>query len=146
MPAHNRLLIDAGGLALALDTGANAHMRNIGYGLVCDAPGRRVQCRRAGRGAEQFPFLQFQAAVLQGRTLEAIALPLRRHLRRLGVPFSGEGTTVPGAGETRRLQRLVEVLGKTPHRYIVSKGPQHAEYSSYDSVRRHRLACQQRCQ
>ncbi len=49
-----------------------------------------------------------------GRTLEGMASALRRHLRRLGIPFSGEGATVPGAGETRRLQRLVEVLERGP--------------------------------
>lgn len=45
-----------------------------------------------------------------GRSLEAMALPLRRHLRRLGVPFSAEGAVVPGAGPRRRLGRLTELL------------------------------------
>jgi hypothetical protein len=47
-----------------------------------------------------------------GRSLEAIALPLRRHLRRLGVPFSAEGAAVPGAGPRRKLSRLTELLGR----------------------------------
>jgi CRISPR/Cas system-associated exonuclease Cas4 (RecB family) len=49
-----------------------------------------------------------------GRGLEAMALPLRRHFRRLGVPFSGEGAMVPGAGPGRRLRRLTEVLRRGP--------------------------------
>jgi len=49
-----------------------------------------------------------------GRGLEAMALPLRRHFRRLGVPFSGEGAMVPGAGLGRRLRRLTEVLRRGP--------------------------------
>jgi CRISPR/Cas system-associated exonuclease Cas4 (RecB family) len=49
-----------------------------------------------------------------GRGLETMALPLRRHFRRLGVPFSGEGTMVAGAESGRRLRRLTEVLGRGP--------------------------------
>ncbi len=45
-----------------------------------------------------------------GRSLEAMALPLRRHLRRLGIPFSAEGAVVPGAGPRRTLGRLTEML------------------------------------
>ncbi|MFM1917080.1 MAG: hypothetical protein RJB01_595, partial [Actinomycetota bacterium] len=33
-----------------------------------------------------------------------------------------------GSADVDLMKRLVEVLGKTPHRYIVSKGPQHTEY------------------
>jgi MGT family glycosyltransferase len=33
-----------------------------------------------------------------------------------------------GSGDVPLMQRLIEVLGATPHRYVVSKGPQHAEY------------------
>ncbi len=33
-----------------------------------------------------------------------------------------------GSGDVALMRRLVEVLGETPHRYVVSKGPQHAEY------------------
>jgi len=44
------------------------------------------------------------------RGLEGLALPLRRHFRRLGIPFSGSGATVPGAGLRRRLSRLADLL------------------------------------
>lgn len=44
------------------------------------------------------------------RGLEGLVLPLRRHFRRLGIPFSGSGTTVPGAGVRRRLSRLADLL------------------------------------
>src|SRR4051794_807581 len=33
-----------------------------------------------------------------------------------------------GSGDVPLMKRLVEVLADTPHRYVVSKGPQHAEY------------------
>ncbi|MDQ3127673.1 MAG: glycosyl transferase [Chloroflexota bacterium] len=33
-----------------------------------------------------------------------------------------------GSADVALMRRLVSVLGDTPHRYIVSKGPQHAEY------------------
>lgn len=33
-----------------------------------------------------------------------------------------------GSADVDLMKRLVDVLGRTPHRYIVSKGPQHAEY------------------
>ncbi len=32
------------------------------------------------------------------------------------------------------MRRLVELLSRTPHRYIVSKGPQHAEYELADNM------------
>jgi hypothetical protein len=43
-----------------------------------------------------------------------MALPLRRHFRRLGVPFSGEGLAVAGSGPWRRLRRLAELIAKGP--------------------------------
>jgi MGT family glycosyltransferase len=33
-----------------------------------------------------------------------------------------------GAGDVPLMERLVESLGATPHRYVVSRGPQHSEY------------------
>ena len=33
-----------------------------------------------------------------------------------------------GSADVDLMRRLVDVLGRTPHRYIVSKGPQHTEY------------------
>ena len=44
------------------------------------------------------------------RSLEGMVFPLRRHLHRLGIPFSGCGATVPGAGPKRRLSRLADLL------------------------------------
>jgi len=32
------------------------------------------------------------------------------------------------------IKRLVQVLGETPHRYVVSKGPQHTEYELADNM------------
>ncbi|HEX6311952.1 MAG TPA: nucleotide disphospho-sugar-binding domain-containing protein, partial [Acidimicrobiia bacterium] len=39
-----------------------------------------------------------------------------------------------GSGDVPLMERLVRVLGGTPHRYIVSKGPQHAEYELADNM------------
>jgi MGT family glycosyltransferase len=39
-----------------------------------------------------------------------------------------------GSGDVPLMQRLVEVLGATPHRYVVSKGPQHAEYELAENM------------
>ena len=39
-----------------------------------------------------------------------------------------------GSADVELMKRLVEVLGQTPHRYIVSKGPQHAEYDLADNM------------
>jgi len=47
------------------------------------------------------------------RSLEGLVNPLRRHFRRLGIPFSGCGATVPGAGLRRRLSRLADLLRTT---------------------------------
>ena len=44
------------------------------------------------------------------RGLQGLGLPIRRHFRRLGIPFSGCGATVPGAGVRRRLNRLADLL------------------------------------
>jgi hypothetical protein len=44
------------------------------------------------------------------RALEGLAPHLRRHFRRLGVPFSGCGAGVPGARLRRRLGRLADLL------------------------------------
>jgi len=41
-PEHNRLLIDAGGLALSKDVSANELLADTGYGWVCNAAGRRI--------------------------------------------------------------------------------------------------------
>ncbi len=47
------------------------------------------------------------------RGLDGLVNPLRRHFRRLGVPFSGCGATVAGAGLRRRLNRLADLLRMT---------------------------------
>jgi MGT family glycosyltransferase len=39
-----------------------------------------------------------------------------------------------GSGDVPLMQRLVESLGATPHRYVVSRGPQHAEYELADNM------------
>jgi MGT family glycosyltransferase len=39
-----------------------------------------------------------------------------------------------GSGDVPLMKRLVESLGRTPHRYVVSKGPQHDEYELADNM------------
>ncbi len=39
-----------------------------------------------------------------------------------------------GSGDVPLMKRLVEVLAETPHRYVVSKGPQHAEYELAENM------------
>jgi MGT family glycosyltransferase len=39
-----------------------------------------------------------------------------------------------GSADVALMRRLVDVLSRTPHRYIVSKGPQHAEYELADNM------------
>jgi MGT family glycosyltransferase len=39
-----------------------------------------------------------------------------------------------GSADVELMKRLVDVLGRTPHRYIVSKGPQHSEYDLADNM------------
>jgi MGT family glycosyltransferase len=39
-----------------------------------------------------------------------------------------------GSADVGLMRRLVDVLGRTPHRYIVSKGPQHDEFELADNM------------
>lgn len=39
-----------------------------------------------------------------------------------------------GSADVGLMKRLIEVLGRTPHRYIVSMGPQHGEYELADNM------------
>ena len=48
------------------------------------------------------------------RLFDGLALPLRRHLGRLGVPFSGVGEMVAGGGIRRDVLRLIEILRAGP--------------------------------
>ena len=39
-----------------------------------------------------------------------------------------------GSADVDLMKRLIDVLGKTPHKFIVSKGPQHTEYELADNM------------
>jgi MGT family glycosyltransferase len=39
-----------------------------------------------------------------------------------------------GSADVELMRRLVEVLGRTPHRFVVSKGPQHDQYELADNM------------
>ena len=39
-----------------------------------------------------------------------------------------------GSADVPLMERLVQVLARTPHRYVVSKGPQHAEFELADNM------------
>lgn len=52
--AHNRIMIDAGGLALSKDTGANEPLPGTGYGWVMDLSGKtRIGDLRVGRVSQE---------------------------------------------------------------------------------------------
>ncbi len=51
-----------------------------------------------------------EAILVVARDLGPVALPLRVHLRRLGVPFSGAGAPGPPSGLRRRLAALAALL------------------------------------
>jgi RecB family exonuclease len=48
------------------------------------------------------------------RNFDGLSYPLRRHLRRLAVPWSGVGESVAGGGCRRDVLRLIEVLHAGP--------------------------------
>ena len=54
--------------------------------------------------------------------------------------LAGEGALVYvslgslGSGDVALMRRLVEALARTPHRYVVSKGPQHDQYELADNM------------
>jgi MGT family glycosyltransferase len=57
------------------------------------------------------------------------------------LPFERDGGALVyfslgslGSSDVELMQRVVEVLAKTPHRYIVSKGPRHAEIELADNM------------
>ena len=50
------------------------------------------------------------------------------------VPSSTSRSGRSASADVGLMRRLVDVLSRTPHRYIVSKGPQHAEYELADNM------------
>ena len=65
------------------------------------------------------------------RTTDAPWEPPQRDARALIYVSMGS----LGSADVALMQRLVEVLGRTPHRFIVSKGPQHDQYELADNMR-----------
>ena len=72
-----------------------------------------------------------------GPTWHDLQTSVRATDEEWSVPESiaeGEGSLVYlsmgslGSGDVPLMERLVEALGATPHRYVVSKGPQHDSY------------------
>ncbi|MFV2072633.1 MAG: PD-(D/E)XK nuclease family protein [Thermoanaerobaculales bacterium] len=79
------------------------------------APGPEAEVREAAR--------RIRLLLDSGATPESIgviarivdsaaAASIRRHFGRLGIPFSGEGVTVPGGDSLRRAEALLEVLDR----------------------------------
>jgi UDP:flavonoid glycosyltransferase YjiC (YdhE family) len=58
------------------------------------------------------------------RSTDAPWLPPPRDARALVYVSLGS----LGSADVPLMERLIELLGRTPHRYIVSKGPQHLQY------------------
>lgn len=77
------------------------------------------------------------------RTWHRVETCVRRTKEPVVLPESiaaGEGALVYlslgslGSADVDLMRRLVDVLGRSPHRFIVSKGPQHAEYELADNM------------
>jgi MGT family glycosyltransferase len=62
------------------------------------------------------------------QTDEAFELPEQLRDRPEGSALVYLSLGSLGSADTDLMRRLVDVLGRTPHRYIVSKGPQHADF------------------
>ncbi|HVB45759.1 MAG TPA: nucleotide disphospho-sugar-binding domain-containing protein [Streptosporangiaceae bacterium] len=67
-------------------------------------------------------------------TDHAYELPARFRDRPAGGALVYLSLGSLGSADVDLMKRLVDVLGRTPHRYIVSTGPQHAEYTLADNM------------
>lgn len=82
----------------------------------------------------------------RSRPLGGIWHRLDSSVRRTDEPFEvpadlkGDGALIYlslgslGSADVDLMRRLVSILAETPHRYIVSKGPQHTEYELADNM------------
>lgn len=70
-----------------------------------------------------------ERVAIVARELRGYRVPLRLHLRRLGVPFSGLGALGPAGGAGRRVRALLDLArrrGETPvDRWLDALGPPH---------------------
>jgi len=104
----DRLDTTLGGLAREIDP-AEAEVSAVD--LVA-APDVESEARRAAewaRGCIAGGAIPEDIGIV-ARRLDTLATPLRRHLHRLGVPFSGVGAEVPGGRTRTRMQRLADLL------------------------------------
>lgn len=62
-PRFNRLLLDAGSLALSPDTSAAEHSPDVGFGLVLDAAGHLVQGLRVTRLNQEHGFVESEIPI-----------------------------------------------------------------------------------
>ena len=56
------------------------------------------------------------------------------HLDKLAPGASGRGHTPDESANVELMQRFIDLLGRTPHRVIVSMGPQHTELRLADNM------------
>jgi UDP:flavonoid glycosyltransferase YjiC (YdhE family) len=132
-------------------------------GTTARTPRPVVGVRRLGpgQGAPPLPDLEFVATSEHAglvfpeeadytglRPLDATWHRMDSSVRRTDEPTSsprrsptGEGSALVylslgslGSADVELMKRLVDVLGQTPHRYIVSKGPQHDQYELADNM------------
>lgn len=73
--------------------------------------------------------LQAERIAITARELRSYRMPLRMHLRRLGVPFSGLGALGPAGGAGRRVRALLDVARRRAEvpvdRWLDALGPPH---------------------
>jgi MGT family glycosyltransferase len=67
-------------------------------------------------------------------TDEDFEIPAQLHNRPEGSALIYLSLGSLGSADVDLMKRLVDVLGKTPHRYIVSKGPQHDHYDLAENM------------
>ena len=104
----DRLETTLGGLPREIDPG---EVEPPGTDLVA-APDVESEARRAAewaRGCIAAGAIPEDIGIV-ARRFDTLATPLRRHLHRLGVPFSGVGAEVPGGRTRTRMQRLADLL------------------------------------
>lgn len=77
------------------------------------APGPEAEVRevaeRVGRLLEE-GIVPEKIGVVARHIGPVTAAAIRRHFRRLGIPFSGEGTQISGGAVTRRASALIEIM------------------------------------
>ncbi len=79
---------------------------------IFKAAGAHEECREVAHRVRELldRGVPPEEIILSARDLRAFRVPLRAHLRRLGVPFSGVGALAPAGGMGRRIHAMLDLL------------------------------------